>query len=515
MTTRYSNFEDFEKEEFGTQLEEGNANESRKDIDAYSGNGNDIIDINKINNIFQDLGIEFGIYKEEKVKSTILGAVVEFEENRYRGFNRESRELTDYNQLGAISNLPILKLSVTKVKEGDLILHKNNNPYFVTAVMEEYVEVVNPMNASLDKILPVNNPLGIKTYTKLFPLGEFLGFKGETTDIQRIILWVLTMVGSKMYSDGIEVSNSRISEWTSKAEKYTELLVPFASVAFAAYVMNEGNEFGIKNIWKTAKSSIGIDFECLKDKKSLKKIGAIGGLAIALGVKYKKDSVKAIDQDADEKEMESQLDKLIKAIKPFKVSFMKILPTALTICAVALLKNDKFDILKSQVEGGFYIIQDVVCEKLHVPEEVFSKENLKKVGVLSLVALVAFAVYGKRLKKDKNVKDANNLLEQIIPIIAPLVPMLVIIIPKLKDNFKEYGIECDEKENSEEENIVTEEMSKENSEEESIVTEEMPEENKANKEGSDSEEKDVDNKDNGNIGNIGNIDDDLENIDEQ
>ena len=296
-----------------------------------------------------------------------------------------------------------------------------------------------------------------------------------------------------MYSDGIERSNSGIREWTSKAEKYTELLVPFASVAFAAYVMKDGNEFSITNIAKTAKSKIGIDFECLKDKTSLKKIVATGGLAIALGVKYKRDSVRAIDQNADEKEMESQLDKLIKAIKPLKVSFMKILPTALTICAVALLKNDKFDILKAQVEGGFYVIQDVVCEKLHVPEEVFSKENLKKVGVLSLVAIVAFAVYGKGLRKDKSGKDVNNLLEQIIPVIAPLVPMLVIIIPKLKENFEEYGIECDEKENPAEE---------------SIVTEEMPEENEANEKDSDNEEKEVENKDNGNI------EDDLENIDE-
>lgn len=496
MTKTYGEIlEDWDKErKMKEQLEEEKkVNESRKDIDIYSKNENEIIDINKINNIFKDLGIEFGIYKEARVKSTILGTVVEFEEDRYRGFNRESRELTEYNHLGAISNLPILKLSVTKVKEGDLILHKNNNPYFVTDVMGEYVDVINPINASVEKILPVNNPIGMKTYTKLFPLGELLGFKGETTDIQRIILWVLTMVGSKMYSDGIEVSNSRISEWTSKAEKYTELLVPFASVAFAAYVMKDGNEFSITNIAKTAKSKIGIDFECLKDKKSLKKIVAIGGLAIALGVKYKRDSVRAIDQNADEKEMESQLDKLIKAIKPLKVSFMKILPTALTICAVALLKNDKFDILKAQVEGGFYVIQDVVCEKLHVPEEVFSKENLKKVGVLSLVAIVAFAVYGKGLRKDKSGKDVNNLLEQIIPVIAPLVPMLVIIIPKLKENFEEYGIECDEKENPAEE---------------SIVTEEMPEENEANEKDSDNEEKEVENKDNGNI------EDDLENIDE-
>ena len=46
--------------------------------------------------IANDLGVEFGINPDSRVKSTLLGTVFEYEDGRYRGFDRSTGVVTDY-----------------------------------------------------------------------------------------------------------------------------------------------------------------------------------------------------------------------------------------------------------------------------------------------------------------------------------------------------------------------------------------------------------------------------------
>ena len=77
-----------------------------------------------------DLGIEFGINPDSRVKSTLLGTVFEYEDGRYRGFDRSTGVVTDYASIKAIS-LPSVIIPAVAVKVGDMIL-RNNEFYFIT-----------------------------------------------------------------------------------------------------------------------------------------------------------------------------------------------------------------------------------------------------------------------------------------------------------------------------------------------------------------------------------------------
>ena len=390
--------------------------------------------------ISKKLGIDIGILHDERISSTIIGTAIKCVDGQYRVYDRQKKQVTTYDDLATLK-LPIIKFAVTSVKEGDTIWYVGE-PYCVDSVNDNIVTATNIVNLTKVGIVPNMNPLGVPCYVKLFSLGDLLGFTGENTNNQKILLWVLTMVGQQFFSEGIDNANAKILEYTSKAEKYIQYLVPFAIVAFAGYAMKGESDLSVSNIASTAKKSLGIDLEVLKDKKNLKKILVIGGAAFGTIMFYKNQASKKIAENGEPADVQSIMDKLVATIKPLQASIMKMLPAALAICAVNLLSNDKFDIedIKNQVTGAFYIAQDVISEKFHLSEDFFSAENLKKVAVLAGIAIAVFIAYGHQTKANQEGQaQADNLVNQILPVITPFLPLLVLVIPAMKKFFADHG----------------------------------------------------------------------------
>ena len=386
------------------------------------------------------MGIDIGILHDERISSTIIGTAIKCVDGQYRVYDRQKKQVTTYDDLATLK-LPIIKFAVTSVKEGDTIWYVGE-PYCVDSVNDNIVTATNIVNLTKVGIVPNMNPLGVPCYVKLFSLGDLLGFTGENTNNQKILLWVLTMVGQQFFSEGIDNANAKILEYTSKAEKYIQYLVPFAIVAFAGYAMKGESDLSVSNIASTAKKSLGIDLEVLKDKKNLKKILVIGGAAFGTIMFYKNQASKKIAENGEPADVQSIMDKLVATIKPLQASIMKMLPAALAICAVNLLSNDKFDIedIKNQVTGAFYIAQDVISEKFHLSEDFFSAENLKKVAVLAGIAIAVFIAYGHQTKANQEGQaQADNLVNQILPVITPFLPLLVLVIPAMKKFFADHG----------------------------------------------------------------------------
>ena len=406
--------------------------------------------MDNINKMSEELGIKFGVNTDSRIQSTILGTVVEYTEGKFRGFDRESKLMTEYSNLATISLPSILIPSIT-VKEGDTIIH-SGEPLFIVKADEGDVWGANPLTSKEEKVLPISNPLGIKTYTRLISVGEIMGFRGNNPQNTRITLWLLTMVANKVFSEGIDSANEKIKEVTEHGEKYLEVLAPFACVAFAAYAM-KGDDMKLDNIGEVVKDTLGIDLDCLKDKKNLKRIAAIG-VATTAAVTYFKGKVKKVaaveeyDEKYDEEyeeqnkeEVTKGIDKLLKAIKPWESTIQKVLPAAIAICGVAIFKKgEKIQDIKDKLEGFLLLAKDVVCEKLGIDEDVFNKENLKKFVALIGIAITVFMVYGKKLNnKNKNAEEANGMIKQIVPVIAPLIPAAIVFAPELKSLFQKYG----------------------------------------------------------------------------
>ena len=395
------------------------------------------VDINKM---AEDLGINFGLNTDERIKSTILGTVVEYEDGKLRGFDRKKKEMVNYANLATVY-LPSILIPSTTVKVGDTIIH-NGEPFFIEKAKVGDVWGANPLTSKEEKLLPIANPLGVKTYTRLISIGEIMGFKGDNPQNTKIFLWLLTMVANKVFSEGVDSANEKIRQATARGSKYIETLAPFAFVAFAAYAM-KGEDMRMGDLAKTAKDNFGVELDCLKDKKVLKRIAAIG-LATTAAVTYFNSTVKKAASedtptDCNEEEVTKGLDKLLKAIKPWESTIQKVLPAAIAICAVKLFSGSNIEGIKDKLEGCVLIAQDKFCDKLGLDEDFFSKENLKKFGLLLGIAITTFMVYGKKLdSKDKNAETANGMIKQIIPVIAPLIPAVVIFAPELKNFFKKY-----------------------------------------------------------------------------
>ncbi len=158
-----------------------------------------------------DLGIEFGDHSNSRVKSTLLGTVFEYEDGRYRGFDRSTGVVTDYASIKAIS-LPSVIIPAVAVKVGDMIL-RNNEFYFMFKT-EKAGKVCGANITTLkeETLLPVANPIGIKCYTRLISLGEVIGFKGETNQNTKIMLWIATILTKKLFEEGIDNANQKIIE---------------------------------------------------------------------------------------------------------------------------------------------------------------------------------------------------------------------------------------------------------------------------------------------------------------
>ena len=379
--------------------------------------------------VANDLGINFGVNTDTRIKSTVFGTVFEYEKGRFRGFDRNSGVITDYPNIKPI-NLPSIILPAVSVKKGDMVFH-NEEFYFITKSEEGEVYGASPKNLTELRLLPVANPIGIKCYNRLISLGELLGFKGESTQNTKIILWIATMMAQKLCEGGVDLANEKIKDFTDKSEKYVELLLPFACVAFAAYAVNGENLKG-KDISKAVKKIFGIDMPELNDSKNLKRLAGVG-LATGAVVTLLKGKIEntAHKEELSEGEAGDIVSKVYGLVKPYESTIKKVLPVALAICALKLFNGDKMEELRDKLEGVLLIAEDTICEKFGISEEFFNKENLKKLTIVAGVAVVVFVSYGKNIKKDGT--SENNSFKKIITAVAPAIPVAVLLMPKLKE----------------------------------------------------------------------------------
>lgn len=274
----------------------------------------------KIENLFDfktlasDLGVEFGLNLDSRVKSTLLGTVFEYESGRYRGFDRDNAIVTDYASIKTVA-LPTVVFPVTSVKKGDMIL-RNGEFFFITAAENiNAVKGANILTLKEEVLLPVQNPIGIKCYTRLVSLGEILGFNGETTQDMKIMLWVVTLIIQKLFDEGVDNANQKILEFSDKTGKYLEILFPFACVGFAAYAI-KGKELKVENIAENIKKTFGIDLPELSNEKNLKKLMAVGMITGATFLLLKNKMDEVVDSEKlDQEELKSTIDDVYECAK--------------------------------------------------------------------------------------------------------------------------------------------------------------------------------------------------------
>lgn len=376
-----------------------------------------------------DLGVKFGVDIDPRIKSTLLGTVVEYEEGRYRGFDLEKKEITDYAEIKTVS-LPAIALPATTVNVGELIVH-GNEIFFITKSEANEVWGANPLTAKEEKILPVLNPLGMKCYTRIISLGELLGFKGGSTKNEKIVLWILTVIGKKLFEGGVDVANVKIKSFANESQKYLELLLPFACVAFASYAM-KGTDLRGKDIAGTVEKTFGIKLPKLNNQANLKRLMGfgvvIGGVVTILNRAFKVEDGK---EEMTEAEAKSLLAKLYKIVKPYEKAIKNVLPLALAICAVVLFKGETLDTMRDKLEGVLLIAKDKVTDEYNVSDKVFEKENVKKYVIIAGVAVVAFFAYGKMISKEGS--EENKDFTSLLTLVAPAAAIVVVFSPKLKE----------------------------------------------------------------------------------
>ena len=395
--------------------------------------------------IANDLGVEFGINPDSRVKSTLLGTVFEYEDGRYRGFDRKTGLVTDYASIKAIS-LPAVVVPVTSVKKGEMIL-RNGEFFFITeAENPKEVKGANLQTLKEEKLLPVANPIGVMCYTRLISLGEILGFKGETTQNAKIALWIVTLLAKKISEESIDSVNEKITDLTDKSEKYFELLFPFAIVAFAARIINEDkkgkekNGINGKNIAEAVKNTFGIDMPELNDPKNMKRLAVVGAVtgAAALLLKKKLEEIanKCEGEEVNKQESKDTISKIYAIVKPYEKTIKKILPVALAICALKLFNGEKFDEVQEKLEGVLETVETTVCSKFGVSNEIFNKENIKKVLIIAGVLAVVFVAYGKKIKGEGTAENAK--FTELLKGVAPIIPVVVLVFPQLKKVFSKF-----------------------------------------------------------------------------
>ena len=395
--------------------------------------------------IANDLGIEFGLNPDERVKSTLLGTVFEYEDGRYRGFDRNTGVVTDYASIKAIS-LPAVVVPVTSVKKGEMIL-RNGEFFFITSAEDpKGVKGANLQTLKEEKLLPVANPIGVMCYTRLISLGEILGFKGETTQNAKIALWIATLLAKKISEESIDSVNEKITDLTDKSEKYFELLFPFAIVAFAARIINEDkkgkerNGINGKNIAEAVKNTFGIDMPELNDPKNIKRLAVVGAATgvVALLLKKKLEEIanKCEGEEVNKQESKDTISKIYAIVKPYEKTIKKILPVALAICALKLFNGEKFDEVQEKLEGVLETVETTVCSKFGVSNEIFNKENIKKVLIIAGVLAVVFVAYGKKIKGEETAENAK--FTELLKGVTPMIPVVVLVFPQLKKVFSKF-----------------------------------------------------------------------------
>ena len=175
----------------------------------------------------------------------------------------------------------------------------------------------------------------------------------------------------------------------------------------------------------------------LNDKKNIKRLAAVG-LATSVAVVFLKTKLEEASgkEEVDQEEAKNTMSKVYDLVKPYEKTLRKVLPLALAICAVKLFNDGKIEEIQDNLEGVLLIAQDAISEKFGIDEDVFTKENIKKFAIVAGVAVVAFMVYGKKIKGEGT--EENAKFTELLKVIAPMLPVLVVAFPQLKKFFLKF-----------------------------------------------------------------------------
>ena len=101
-----------------------------------------------------------------------------------------------------------------------------------------------------------------------------------------------------------------------------------------------------------------------------------------------------------------------------------------------LFNGEKFDEVQEKLEGVLETVETTVCSKFGVSNEIFNKENIKKVLIIAGVLAVVFVAYGKKIKGEGTAENAK--FTELLKGVAPIIPVVVLVFPQLKKVFSKF-----------------------------------------------------------------------------
>ena len=152
-------------------------------------------------NIF-GINMEFGMNTDENITSTFIGVAVKNGKS-WRVYDKKKKTLTDIGDM-SIGSLPLFIMPSTKLEEGDLI-KDDGGYYYVVQVNDGNVKTLSAATGKMENVVPVDNILGIRFYSKVVTLAEDLLSDGEGdsgTDKLMMAMAMSSMTGDGQGQDG-------------------------------------------------------------------------------------------------------------------------------------------------------------------------------------------------------------------------------------------------------------------------------------------------------------------------
>ncbi len=152
-------------------------------------------------NIF-GINMEFGMNTDDNITSTFIGVAVKNGKS-WRVYDKKKKALTDIGDM-SIGSLPLFVMPSTKLEEGDLI-KSDGGYYYVIQVNDGNVKTLSAATGKMEEVVPVDNILGIRFYSKVVTLAEDLLSDGEGdsgTDRLMMAMAMSSMTGDGRGQDG-------------------------------------------------------------------------------------------------------------------------------------------------------------------------------------------------------------------------------------------------------------------------------------------------------------------------
>ncbi len=160
----------------------------------------------KKNNMF-GMNVEFGLNKDENLKSTLMGVAVKTDDG-WRVYNQSKNEITDIGDM-ELGNLPIYIIPTTKLKQGDLI-KDGDEYYFVREVGDGGVNrTLSVKTGEIKTVIPIKNVMGFGIYSKVKALTEDFLAAEEGIGVEKMVL-MSAMFGGE--DDKDSSSNNSINQ---------------------------------------------------------------------------------------------------------------------------------------------------------------------------------------------------------------------------------------------------------------------------------------------------------------